>query len=313
MRLNHAKSLVLKPIMNFHQLPFSCPVCNSNPLEFCFICKDHSITGEEFKIWECNNCKHRITAPIPPEAEIDKYYKADHYISHTDSSKGVINKLYKLARRFTLSEKRRFIQRQTGLASGRLLEVGTGTGAFLNVMEQSGWQTTGLEPDYQAREKAMLLYKLPLYESSYLFNLLPNTFDAIVLWHVLEHVYTLQEYMQQFAKVLKKDGLLFIAVPNYTSYDAQHYGSLWAAYDVPRHLHHFSPVSMQTLASFNGFRIIRKKPMWLDAFYISLLSEKYKHGRNKFFAGFWQGFVSSIKALPNRTTCSSIIYVLKKE
>jgi len=291
----------------------SCPVCFSANTRFLFDCEDFSISKEIFKIWGCNECSHRFTYPVPLEAEAGRYYAADHYISHTDTSEGIVNKLYKLARRFTLSEKRRFVQGQTGLASGRLLEVGTGTGAFLSIMEQAGWQTTGLEPDFQAREKALKLYRLPVYEPAHLFGLTHGSFDAITLWHVLEHVYNLQDYMEQFSKLLKPSGCLFIAVPNYTSNDAAHYKSYWAAYDVPRHVHHFSPASMQVLAQKHGFSIIKHKPMLLDAFYIAMLSEQYIHGRNRFLRAFYYGAVSLIHTFWNRTKCSSLIYVLKKD
>jgi SAM-dependent methyltransferase len=220
--------------------------------------------------------------------------------------------LYKLARRFTISEKRRFVQRQTGLASGRLLDVGTGTGAFLNTMEHAGWETVGIEPDFQARQKAYNLYKLPIHEPAHLFDLNQDSFEAITLWHVLEHVYNLHGYMKQFAKILKPAGLLFIAVPNHTSYDSLHYKSFWAGYDVPRHLHHFSPGSLQLLARLHGFSVVKKKAMWLDAFYISLLSEQYLHKKNRMLTAFFRGCISCIHTLFNLNKCSSIIYVLKK-
>jgi 2-polyprenyl-3-methyl-5-hydroxy-6-metoxy-1,4-benzoquinol methylase len=290
-----------------------CPVCGASETVLQFACTDHSISKEVFNVRQCPGCRHRFTFPTPSEQNIGAYYKADHYISHTDTSKGLINKLYKFARRFTLSEKRRFVQRQTGLASGKLLEVGTGTGAFLHIMEEAGWQTTGLEPDFHAREKAMALYKLTVFEPAHLYDLPTGSFDAIVLWHVLEHVYTIHAYMEQFSRLLKPDGLLFIAVPNYTSHDAHIYHEFWAAYDVPRHLHHFCPASLQVLGARFGFKISRQKRMWLDAFYISLLSEKYKYGRFRYLPAFFNGFISNLKTLSNRSKCSSLIYVLKKE
>lgn len=307
-----AKTLVLTCFMSSLNKPSYCPVCTSPAAGYVFDCKDHSISKEIFRLWQCKTCTHRFTFPVPAEAEIGRYYDAEHYISHSDTSEGIISKLYKTARKFTLSEKRRFVQRQTGLASGKLLEVGTGTGAFLNEMETSGWQTTGLEPDFNARQKAMKLYKLPVHEPSQLFELSAKSFDAITLWHVLEHVYDLPGYLRQFGKLLNSSGLLFIAVPNYTSHDAEHYKAFWAAYDVPRHLHHFSPASMQSLANQFGFVIVKRKAMWLDAYYIALLSEQYRHGRNRFLPAFYHGTVSVLHAIFNRARCSSVIYVLKK-
>lgn len=298
--------------MNPPGQPVYCPVCNDDRTFFVFECKDHSISKEVFRIWECPGCTHRFTHPVPRETEMEKYYAADHYISHSDTSEGIIARLYKAARKFTLSEKRRFVQRQTGLAQGRLLDVGAGTGAFLHEMETSGWNTTGLEPDEKARQNAMKLYHLPVHEPRHLFELSRQSFDAITLWHVMEHVSDLSGYMRQFGELLKPEGLLFIAVPNYTSYDARHYKTFWAAYDVPRHLHHFSPLSMFSLASHFGFEMVKRKAMWLDSFYISLLSEQYIHGRNRFFSAFSHGLISVLNSVFNRSNCSSVIYVLKK-
>lgn len=291
--------------------PVYCPVCNGTAHRFVFQCKDHSISGKTFDIWQCNKCTHRFTFPVPPENEIGRYYQADHYISHSDTNEGFINRLYKIARRFTLSEKRRFVQRQTGLASGQLLDLGCGTGAFLHEMETNGWQTTGLEPDYNAREKALQLYRLSVHEPSHLFHLPEGSFDAVTMWHVMEHVYDLHGYMAQIKKLLRPNGILVIAVPNYTSRDATHYRSHWAAYDVPRHLHHFSPQSMQQLADEEGYAVIKRKPMWLDAYYIALLSEQYLNGKTDFIAATWQATRSNLATLANRSRCSSLIYVLK--
>lgn len=266
-----------------------------------------------FDLWNCLKCNLRFTFPVPQEHEIAQYYKAEHYVSHNNSARGLINKMYRFARRFTLSAKRRFVQRRTGLPGGSLLDVGTGVGAFLHEMKVSGWQVMGVEPDPDAREYALNSYKVSVFEPAQLFEFTHNSFDAITLWHVLEHVYNLHGYIQQFGRLLKQDGLLFIAVPNYTSGDARFYGEYWAAYDVPRHLYHFSPGAMQALANRNGFRIIAQKAMWLDAFYISLLSEKYKHGRNRYVGGLYRGMISALEAFFNTDHCSSLIYVLKKE
>jgi 2-polyprenyl-3-methyl-5-hydroxy-6-metoxy-1,4-benzoquinol methylase len=291
----------------------NCPACFKNNPVHIFECVDHSITHETFSIWQCEGCQLRFTYPIPEESSIGRYYEASHYISHSDSSEGLINKLYKIARKVTLSEKRRFVQRQTGRASGHLLDVGAGTGAFLNEMIENGWETIGVEPDYGARQKAYQLHKLSIFESAYLFELSHNSFNAITLWHVLEHVYDLHSYLHQFGNLLKKSGLLFIAVPNYTGYDASHYKTHWAAYDVPRHLYHFSPRSMELLAAKHAFTIVKRKPMWLDAVYISMLSENYKHGRNRYLFAAWHGFIAIVKTIFSPTKASSLIYVLKKK
>jgi 2-polyprenyl-3-methyl-5-hydroxy-6-metoxy-1,4-benzoquinol methylase len=192
------------------------------------------------------------------------------------------------------------------------LDVGAGTGAFASYMQQSGWNVTALEPDEEARKKAAEIYSLQLEKSSKLFELAENSFDVITLWHVIEHVHSLHEYVGQLKKMLKQGGALFIAVPNYTSYDAFLYDKFWAAYDVPRHLYHFSPVAMRRLIQQHGLQLKQIKPMWLDSFYVSLLSEKYKSGSTNLVKGFWNGAVSNYKALLKKERSSSLIYIISK-
>jgi 2-polyprenyl-3-methyl-5-hydroxy-6-metoxy-1,4-benzoquinol methylase len=200
------------------------------------------------------------------------------------------------------------VTRKSGLSTGKLLDVGCGTGAFLLAMKESGWEVKGLEPDEKAKGLAQQK-GLDVDDSSVLFSLPENSFDVITLWHVLEHVHELHSYMEQLRKLLRPKGVLFIAVPNYTSGDAGHYGSAWAAYDVPRHLYHFSPASMHKLLSLHQLTAAEIMPMWFDSYYVSMLSEKYKGGN--IISAFLQGANSNIRAAGNHQRCSSLIYVIK--
>ena len=192
------------------------------------------------------------------------------------------------------------------------MDAGCGTGAFLNEMRNSGWGITGLEPDETARKNAIELFNINPLPSNKIFDLPPQSFDAITMWHVLEHVHQLQEYLAQLKKLLTKNGRLFIAVPNYTSYDAQHYNQYWAAYDVPRHLYHFSPQSIKTLMAAHGLQVKKIMPMWFDSFYVSVLSEQYKNSKGNVVGAFITGLVSNLKALGNEEKCSSLIYIISK-
>jgi hypothetical protein len=151
-----------------------------------------------------------------------------------------------------------------------------------------------------------------LQDTSDLFKFPPGAFDAITLWHVLEHVHDLSACIQQLKDVMKEDGKMFIAVPNYTSADARNYGEQWAAYDVPRHLYHFSPQSMQMLMQRFGMKVIRYTPMWYDSFYISLLSSKYKKGKTSWMEAIWNGCRSNLRALGDHKKSSSVIYTISK-
>ena len=272
---------------------------------------DHSVSGEKFPVWECSACTLRFTQDIPPEAAMGRYYHSDNYISHTDTEKGIINRLYHLVRKRTLKRKKAIVNRYSHQRTGKILDIGAGTGAFAGIMKEAGWQVSALEPDPQARAVAEKKYHLQLQETSSLFVIQTGSLDVVTMWHVLEHVHTLYQYFEQFKKIVKKGGILLIAVPNYTSEDAAKYGPYWAAYDVPRHLYHFSPSSMKTLLKLHGMELITMQPMWYDSFYVSLLSEKYKTGKQQLIKGAWSGFKSNLQALKDSSRCSSLVYVVK--
>ena len=290
----------------------NCPVCGAAAIKNVLSAKDYTVSNETFVIAYCGRCSLRFTQDVPGPASIGSYYKSENYISHTNTSKGLVNKLYQWVRKRTLRQKGRLIKKATGIQKGNLLDLGSGTGAFVNEMKQQGWQVDGLEPDPGARAVANQLYGIDLTDTQQFYQLQPSTYDAITLWHVLEHVHDLQQYIQQLKNILKDNGRLFIAVPNYTSGDAAIYNEYWAAYDVPRHLYHFSPQSMQVLLEKNGLTIQQYKPMWYDSFYISLLSSKYKNGKSNLITAGWNGFRSNLKAFGDRKKCSSVIYIIGK-
>jgi 2-polyprenyl-3-methyl-5-hydroxy-6-metoxy-1,4-benzoquinol methylase len=286
-----------------------CPVCSSENIQSGFQATDHTVSGKSFEICQCLDCSLRFTQSIPSQDLIKEYYRSETYISHTDTSKGFINRLYHLVRKRTLEGKRKLICSKTGIKSGKLLDIGAGAGAFVHHMQQHGWQATGLEPDESARQRAAALYQVQLLPVESIKTLQDNSYDAITLWHVLEHVHDLHGYMETLKRMIKPGGCIFIAVPNYTSYDARVYRGNWAAYDVPRHLYHFSPASMSRLFRLHNLREKSVHPMWYDSFYISLLSEKYKVGGGNTIRGFWTGAVSNMKTLFHKDRSSSLVYV----
>ncbi len=288
----------------------ACPCCKSENIAQALSAKDHTVSNEKFEIWHCNVCTARFTQNVPDKNEIEKYYQSQDYISHTDTKKGFVNSLYHRVRKRTLHGKSKTVEKFTKLSTGKILDIGAGTGAFLNTMNKAGWEVTGIEPDETARENAKKLYGLSLQTPQQLFNLPLQSFDAITMWHVLEHVHELHEYMDQLKDLLKPNGCIFIAVPNYTCYDEKVYKEFWAAYDVPRHLYHFSPKSITQLLLQHGLQLKDIKPMWYDSFYVSMLSEKYKTGKNNFLKALWTGHVSNWKALFNKEKCSSLIYIV---
>jgi 2-polyprenyl-3-methyl-5-hydroxy-6-metoxy-1,4-benzoquinol methylase len=290
-----------------------CPVCNATTIAPALTAKDNTVSQQDFAIWHCSTCTLRFTQDVPAQDAIGVYYKSDNYISHSDTQKGIVNRLYHAVRKRTLAGKKKLILAQTGLQKGNLLDIGCGTGAFLHTMQTAGWQCTGLEPDADARAKAAALYQITPASPEQLFNLAAGTYHAITMWHVLEHVHQLHDYIKQLHLLLAPGGKIFIAVPNYTSYDAAAYGQHWAAYDVPRHLYHFSPKAMEHLLSGHQLKLAAIKPMWYDSFYVSMLSEQYKNGKGNIISAAFKGILSNLKALGNTGKCSSVIYIIEKQ
>ena len=290
-----------------------CPVCSSlESLHFLSV-KDYTVSGEVFDLLKCSDCSFVFTSNPPSKAEIGQYYQSSAYISHTDNKKGIFDGVYQIIRAITLKGKRKLIEHITAGIKGNILDYGCGTGAFIKEMKNKGWHVSGIEPDLGAREKASLLTGIEIFDIESLGSFQSESMDVISLWHVLEHVHDLDHVMMKFNEILKTNGVLLIAVPNRTSYDAIHYSAHWAAYDVPRHLYHFTPDTFDVLLTKYGFTKSFIKPMWFDSFYVSLLSEKYKNGKMNVFSAFAVGLISNIKALLKPGTCSSQIYIYRKQ
>lgn len=268
--------------------------------------KDHMITKENFTIVECVSCGFHFTNPRPCIERIGDYYKSEEYISHSSSNKGIINKLYNRVRNYTLKQKVKLVR---SLAKGNeLLDIGAGTGHFLNTCKQNGFSVAGLEPDQDAVRFAQTHFNIQLKPLEELHQLPAASRDVITMWHVLEHVYDLQKDFKRISEILKDSGVLVIAVPNMESLDAQHYKEFWAAYDVPRHLYHFRKEDIRLLASQYGLKLDRVLPMKFDAFYVAMLSEKYKQG--SLLKAFQKGWSSNLKSA--QRGYSSQIYILRK-
>ena len=271
------------------------------------ICRDHTVSGEKFELLFNSEKEMLVTSPKPKLEILPEYYKSESYISHTDSKKSLTDKIYQRVKKYMLIKKLKWIEKKYP-EKGRLLDIGAGTGEFLLEAKKRGWKVNGIEPDEKARKLAFEK-GIKLAENSSHFK--SEKFDVISLWHVLEHVYDIKTQIIELEQLLKKDGLLIIAVPNFQSYDAQYYREFWAAYDAPRHLSHFSQNSFKHLFAGTGFKLIDSKPLIFDSYYVSLLSENYKTGRNNFFKAGFIGYKSNLKAKFS-SEYSSITYFFKK-
>jgi 2-polyprenyl-3-methyl-5-hydroxy-6-metoxy-1,4-benzoquinol methylase len=280
----------------------------SEPTTF-FKVKDYSVSGEEFELIHNSEFDYLETTPLPSSENLPNYYKSEDYISHTDSKRNLFEKVYHIVKKSALKRKLKLIN-SFNSEEKNLLDIGCGTGDFLQISKDNNWNISGIEPNERARNIANKKTNNSVFETEQLLVFEDNSFDVITLWHVLEHLPNLEEHIAVFKRLLKPNGTLIIAVPNYKSYDAKHYKNFWAAFDVPRHLWHFSQASISKLVSLEKMVVVKTKPMFFDAFYVSLLSEKYKSGKMNFIKGFWIGCFSNLKAIQTKEF-SSLIYIIK--
>lgn len=280
-----------------------------NSYPYRFEVKDYSVSGEVFYLEFDEVLQMYSTTPQPSPEKLPEYYQSEDYISHTDKKRNLLEKVYHIARDVSLKRKLKLVNSYAG-DSKHILDFGCGTGDFLKTAKDNGWQVSGIEPDEGAREIANKKVDISVLDSEAFWNLEANQFDVITLWHVLEHLPELDKHINQLQKLLKPNGTLIIAVPNFKSFDAHYYKEHWAAYDVPRHLWHFSKDSILKLFGNQNFKIEKILPMKLDSYYVSLLSEKYKIGKMNPAKAFYIGWLSNLKA--KRTNeYSSLIYALK--
>jgi 2-polyprenyl-3-methyl-5-hydroxy-6-metoxy-1,4-benzoquinol methylase len=294
-----------------NSLQKNCLLCDSESLTFILDLKDYFLSGENFKIYKCEKCGLLITRPLPDLSRLSDYYASAKYISHSDKQTDIFGKVYHQVRKYTHRRKYRLIK---SFSSGKdILDIGCATGEFIKYCADKGMITLGIEPNEKARKFAINEYGLRVGEESELAIHKTASFDVITMWHVLEHVPDINQRMADIFRLLRNDGTAFIALPNHASYDAAYYKEYWAAWDVPRHLYHFDRQSFRKLAEKHGFELISILPMRFDAYYVSLLSEKYKRGKSSFLNAVINGFTSNYKAWSGNKEYSSLIYVIKKK
>jgi 2-polyprenyl-3-methyl-5-hydroxy-6-metoxy-1,4-benzoquinol methylase len=286
----------------------NCPICRNSELQPFLKVKDHFLSNEEFSIQACNNCGFRFVNPRPDKNDIGRYYQSDEYISHDSKNTDLFSRIYKIVRKFSIKGKFRIVK--SFCRDGKILDIGCGTGEFLHYCHQKGFEIAGIEPNYKAREFAKSNNGVPAYENLEKLIEFEGGFNCITMWHVLEHVHNLDELFIQVKKLLAPEGVFIVAVPNSNSWDASYYKTFWAAYDVPRHLYHFTKGTMTQLAEGNKFEIRKIYPQKLDAYYVSMLSEKYKNGKPSYLTSVFHGFRSNCNAKNKERGHSSMIFIL---
>ena len=291
--------------------PRPCPICGANHWRNILTCTDHFVSGETFQVEACEACGFKQTQGVPGDDTIGNYYHSEAYISHSNTNKGLMNRVYHLVRTYMLGRKRQLIASLT--PGKRLLDIGSGTGHFLQHMKMHGYQVAGVEVDEATRQRSIEAFNLTVSDPACLYQQAPTAaYDVITMWHVLEHVEDLDTYLAWIHEALTNEGRLLVAVPNCSSLDASVYGRFWAAYDVPRHRWHFTPTDIKTLMVRHGFNLSACKALPFDAFYNSLMSAGYAGKRPAVLHGGWTGLRSWFNSLWHPERCSSVIYALKK-
>jgi 2-polyprenyl-3-methyl-5-hydroxy-6-metoxy-1,4-benzoquinol methylase len=289
----------------------NCPVCNSVELLSSFQITDYSISKEVFNTSVCNECEFLFTNPRPNQDGISKYYESTEYISHSNTKRGLTNKIYQVVRQYSIKKKIDLVASYND--AGKILDIGCGTGEFLSSCKKRGWITKGIEPNDKARSYSHSEYGLDVINESEIIHIPSGSFETITMWHVLEHVHHLKKRIEEVSLILKNRGIAVVAVPNHESFDASHYGKYWAAYDIPRHLYHFSAANIKQLFNQYNFEWIKSVPMRFDSFYVSILSEKYRSNKFPFINGLNIGLKSNLMAGKNPEKFSSVIYIFRKK
>lgn len=287
-----------------------CPVCGSESFECHIKTKDFSVSKEDFSIVKCSECNFHFTNPRPSDKELGKYYISDHYISHNNTRNNLFEKTYQIVRMISIQIKYNLVSKFFN--KGRVLDIGCGTGDFLQKCNEKKWVTKGIEPSEIARTQAIKNYNLDVDEDTNLKKL-KGEYDIITMWHVLEHVTELNNTVSELKRLLSIDGKAVIAVPNLESFDSSYYKKYWAAYDLPIHLYHFSKESIIKLFENHGFSLIKTKGMKFDSFYVSMLSEEHKTGNKNYIKSLIIGSISNLFGIFTKRGFSSTIYVFEKE
>ncbi|MBE0662503.1 MAG: class I SAM-dependent methyltransferase [Bacteroidales bacterium] len=298
--------------MAIEELPTQrCFICNGTEFHKFLRLNDYFLSQEVFELCKCLTCGLLYTLPQPDPESIIKYYNSNEYTSHNTAQRSLKNLLYLQARKIALGRKMQMIKEHQEI--GQILDIGAGTAEFLNYCRKQKWNITGVEPNAKGREIAFERHGIILQHEVDLSILEKGSMDVITMWHVLEHIADpLSQLELNYQLLNNKNGMLVLALPNYESWDAKKYGKFWAAYDVPRHLYHFTKESVKLLAEKSGFRIVEIHPMKFDSFYICLLSEKYKHGKMNYVKAFANGIRSNSLAKKDSFGYSSLVYLLKK-
>ena len=210
-------------------------------------------TGESHKtyfVYECLNCQIWLTHPIPSAEELSIFYSTGNYRAET--GKRFIPILEKIINFLTVRKRNRI---KSYVKKGSILDLGCGRGLFLNIMKQDGWKVIGQEFDEKSAIYANKNYEIDVWAGSLGGKFEEESFDVVNINHVLEHLEKPGEILEECNRILKKGGLLVVAVPNIDSLQSIFGKQNWFQLDIPLHLYHFSSKSLVKLLEKKLFRV----------------------------------------------------------
>jgi SAM-dependent methyltransferase len=290
----------------FEQPP--CPICGSDSYRPFLQVADRFRPEERFRLVRCTSCGLIYLNPRPTEQAILKYYQAADYDPHSEGGHGLSGKLYRLARFLNTLLKLHWLSSFSG--PRRALDVGCGTGYFLQMLRKKGWEVAGVEPVPVAQRLAQqkgLNVVSRLDEAQ-------GPFGVITLWHVLEHLHNPADTLRQLDRLLAADGWLLLSMPNPLCLDAQYFGPSWVAYDAPRHLVHYRPQDVEHLARQTGFTIFRLAMLPFDPVYNVFLSlqQSTSLSLSQIISGPSMGIRSLLDGIRHPKLASSPVYFFRK-
>lgn len=281
----------------------SCPICNGSKFQNFIKVKDRFSLSriENFQLVKCN-CNFILLNPRPNSDEISNFYNHTDYDPHKKRNLSFYDIIYKLVQKIALKIK--FSRIIKFKKKGELLDIGGGQGEFAIYMQNKGFSST-LQDNFSNYKGILKFY-------SNIDKLKNKLFDVISMWHVLEHIHDLEKLFISINTILKKNGILVIAVPNHDAIERISFHEKWAPYDAPRHLYHFNLFTLEKLLNKNGFEILKKYSMIQDSFYNILLSIN-KKSIYSIFKGLYVSVITILNMLINGSKNASTIMVICKK
>lgn len=255
-----------------------CVACHSSSAR-----RLYSIEGVSEELVECEGCGLGSLFPLPDASRIQSFYPAEYYGEPTAKFEPLVEIGVRLGARLRVKSLLGDLPKES-----RVLDIGCGRGVMLRAILDLGHQAHGVEIAAEAASgadpRAQIRIAPDLSEAGYD----DNTFDAVILWHVLEHLPYPDKTLNEIRRILRPGGRLILAVPNFASMQSRHTGQNWFHLDLPRHLYHFTPDTLRRLLTCKGFHCESIK-------HLALLQNSF---------GWLQSFLNRISGTPRNSLYS---------